>query len=67
MTYTAQASSGVTVNLNAKSITGAKREASSWISFGGGDVTVCAAGAPVAIRRFRQNLNRFYWDRWEAL
>jgi hypothetical protein len=66
-TYSALASSGVRVDLDARTLTGAKREASAWISFGGGNVTLCADGVPVAMRRFWRNLNHFGWDRWEAL
>jgi hypothetical protein len=67
MRFTAYASSGVEVNLDAKTLVGAKREASAWITFGGADVTVCADGVPVATRAFWQNLNHFGWDAWATL
>jgi len=67
MRYTAFASSGVEIDLDAKTLIGAKREASKWISFGGGDVTVSADGKPVAIREFWQVRHLFGWDPWRAI
>lgn len=67
MRFTAYASSGVEVDLDAKTLDGAKREASAWITFGGGDVTVSADGVPVATRQFWQILNRFGWGKWVSL
>ena len=67
MTYTAYASeSGIEVRLNARTLIGAKREASAWINFGGGSVTISCDGNPVATREFWQSLNNFGWDRWVA-
>jgi hypothetical protein len=63
MEYTAHASSGVVVDLEAKTLTGAKREASEWISFGS-DVTVCGDNKPIAMREFWQERNLFGWAPW---
>lgn len=64
--YTITADSGVTINSTSKTLVGAKREASAWMSFGGGSVWVLQAGEPVAMRRFWRDGNRFGWGRWES-
>lgn len=67
MRFTAYASSGVEVDLDAKTLAGAKREASAWITFGGGDVTVSADGVPLATRVFWQERDLFGWEPWETI
>jgi hypothetical protein len=68
MRFTAYAAtSGVEVDLDAKTLLGAKREASDWITFGGGDVIVSADGEPVAVRYFWRVLDRFGWGPWQTV
>lgn len=61
-----RASSGVEVDATAKTLTGAKREASRWMSFGGGSVYVVVDGRDVCVREFWQNGNRFGWKKWKS-
>lgn len=60
-----QASSGVTVSANSKTLVGAKREATAWACFGAGDIYIIENGNTVCVRRFWQNGNSFGWDKWE--
>ena len=58
--------SGITEIANAKTLAGAKREASDWMSHGGGSVSVLDMdGYVLATRCFWQNGNRFGWDKWD--
>ena len=63
------ADSGVQVPADSTTIAGAKREASRWMSFGGGSVAVLDAATkePLCVRPFWQHLNRFGWDAWVTL
>lgn len=59
--------SGVTVESSAKTLAGAKREATKWMTFGGGSVSVQDKhGNTLAIRQFWQNGNHFGWDKWSS-
>lgn len=60
------ADSGVSISSSAKTLTGAKREASKWMSFGGGSVYVKdTTNGEVLMRPFWRNLSHFGWGRWE--
>lgn len=65
--YQMRADSGVVVDATAKTLTGAKREASKWMAFGGGSVYVVADGKDVCVRKFWQNGNHFGWDAWKTV
>lgn len=60
------AQSGVSVPANAKTLAGAKREATKWAAFGSGDISIVENGSTVCVRRFWQNGNRFGWRKWAA-
>ncbi|MFA5240353.1 MAG: hypothetical protein WC476_11700 [Phycisphaerae bacterium] len=64
MKYTITADSGVSITSSAKTLTGAKREASAWMSYGGGSVYVADKNGPICKRDFWKNLNRFGWSKW---
>jgi hypothetical protein len=66
MKNTIKHQSGVTNNVNATTLTGAKREATKQMSYGGGSVTLYFDGE-IWYRNFWQQLNRFGWDRWTKI
>ena len=61
------ANSGVILDCNAKTITGAKREASIWASYGAGDIFVLVNGDAVCTRRFWSDGGNFGWHKWENI
>lgn len=61
------ANSGVIVISKAKTLIGAKREASAWASYGSGDVFVVVDGTAVCMRRFWSNGGNFGWHNWESI
>lgn len=65
--YTAKAASGVTSTLGAKTLLGAKREATKWISYGGGLLTLYCDGQAVAYRDFEQNGSHYHWLPWVTI
>jgi hypothetical protein len=67
MEYYLEAESGVRIPADAKTLAGAKREASKWISFGSGDVYVISNGAPVCKRKFWEQRGRFGWKKRETV
>lgn len=64
-TYTIHHASGVVTTSTAKTLTGAKREASKDMTHGGGSVTIYAGNKPACQRVFWQDRNQFGWGRWE--
>jgi len=63
--YYIYAENGASIKSNAKTIVGAKREASKWLSFGAGDVSVeNVKTGEKWVRRFWQHLNHFGWEQW---
>lgn len=67
MRYTIHHQSGVITTSTAKTLAGAKREASKDATHGGGSVTVHCDGNPVCRREFWQSLDRFGWEKWENI
>ena len=66
--FIAYSESGVTINLNAKTELGAKREATKWLSYGAGDVYIENIATGIKWRRgFWQNRDRFGWTVWEQI
>lgn len=65
--YDISAQSGISIQSKYKTLAGVKREASAWLSFGAGDVTIYSDGAPVCRRRAWQSLNRYGWSKWEQV
>jgi hypothetical protein len=65
--YQLRSDSGVTVTANAQTLTGAKREATNWASFGAGDIYVDQNGDTIAKREFWQERNRFGWLPWQSV
>ena len=65
---TAQAS-GVSVMCDAHTLLGAKREASAWMSYGGGSVVLHDRQTDERwIRRFWSTVNgKFGWGKWETV
>lgn len=57
--------SGITINANAQTLEGAKREASAWITHGGGSVSVISQGVSLCTRHFWENGSRFGWENWK--
>lgn len=59
------ADSGVEITANAQTLTGAKREATKWMTFGGGSVSVAnSKGNILCTRYFWRIGNHFGWDKW---
>lgn len=68
MSYIIRAQSGAEIESKAKTLVGAKREASAWITHGGGTVYVLDAERnPICYRRMWSEGHRFGWLRWEAI
>ena len=58
--------SGVEIKAEANTILSAKREASKWMSHGGGSVSVLDDnGNPICTREFWETGNSFGWDKWQ--
>ena len=51
--------------LTAKTLTGAKRQASALLSHGCGDMVLYKDDEPIARRRFWEGFNTFGWGNWE--
>ena len=66
-TFTIHADSGINITAKAKTLIGAKREASNWISHGGGSVYVDQNGKTVAMRKFWSSGRHFGWDKWTSV
>lgn len=65
--YQLRSGSGVVVDADAKTLTGAKREATRWMTHGGGAVYVLEDGREVCFRPFWESGSRFGWDKWRAV
>ena len=66
--FTIKHASGVINKAKAKTLTGAKREASQEMTHGGGSVSVTdRETGEVWQREFWQNLNRFGWGPWKRV
>lgn len=66
-TYSIHHASGVVTTSSAKTLTGAKREASKDMTHGGGSVTVYADNQPVCKREFWQSIRHFGWEKWQNI
>jgi len=57
--------SNIKVQARATSLIGAKREASKWMTYGGGSISVLDKNSVIlATREFWEDHNRFGWERW---
>jgi hypothetical protein len=66
--YAITAESGVSVDCDAHTLLGAKREASAWMSFGGGSVTLIdKATKETWTREFWQSGRSFGWNAWKKI
>ena len=67
MSYTiTHQKSGISYQSKAKTIAGAKREATADATFGGGSVTVHGKEGTTS-REFWQELSRYGWEKWSQL
>ena len=67
-TFAMSAASGVSVVCDATTVIGAKREASAWISYGGGDITVTNNQTNETwMRKFWTIGPSFGWGRWRLI
>ena len=66
--YWIESGAGDRIRSAAKTILGAKREATNWITFGGGNVYIFQDdGVPLWMRKFWQSGDRYGWDRWQKI
>lgn len=66
MRNTIEHESGVINSVNAKTLIGAKREATKEMSFGGGSVTLYFNGE-IWTREFWSGVRNFGWNKWEKV
>ena len=59
--------SGATYAAKSTNLTGAKREATKSMTYGGGSVYVCMPDGVVYGRLFWSSLNRFGWSKWQLI
>jgi hypothetical protein len=67
-TYTITAANGVSACCDARTMLGAKREASAWIGYGGKSVTVTDnITSETWYRSFWESGHKFGWGKWERV